>query len=155
MTLEVAGEAPVAADPSEGTLDDPALGQHLEAWHVVALDDLETPGAGLGDGCRDLRPLIAAIGEDHLDEWEPSAGAAQQLVGAIAILHVAWMHHDAEDQAERVDHDVALAAGDLLARIEALTIDRGPPFCAALALWLSITAADGLASRPAWSRSAT
>ncbi len=46
MTLEVAGEAPVAADPGEGTLDDPALGQHLEAWHVVALDDLEAPGAG-------------------------------------------------------------------------------------------------------------
>jgi hypothetical protein len=48
-----------------------------------------------------------------------------------------------------------LAAGDFLARIVTLRVDRGPPFCAALALWLSMIAALGLASRPACSRQLT
>ena len=39
------GERPVATDPCEGALDDPALGQELEARHNVALYDLEAPGA--------------------------------------------------------------------------------------------------------------
>ena len=58
------------------------------------------------------------------------------------------MDDDAQQQAECIDEDVALAPRDLLARIEALRVERSPPFCAPLALWLSITAADGLASRP-------
>jgi len=41
------------------------------------------------------------------------------------------------------------------ARIVTLGIDQGPPFCAALALWLSIIAALGLASRPGCSRQLT
>ena len=47
MTLEVASEAPVATNLDECTLDDPALGQPPEARHVVTLDNLEAPGAGL------------------------------------------------------------------------------------------------------------
>jgi hypothetical protein len=37
------------------------------------------------------------------------------------------VHNDVEHQAERVDKNVPLAARDLLARIVALRIDRGPP----------------------------
>ena len=120
-----------------------------------ALDDLQPPGAGLGDDCSHLRPLVAAIGEDALDEGEQTTGSAQQFVGAVAILHTGGMDHDVQEEAKRIDENVPLAARDLLARIEALRIDRRPPFCAALALWLSMTAADGLASRPSFSRSAT
>jgi len=58
------------------------------------------------------------------------------------------MHHDRYHQAERIDHDVPLAAGDLLGRVVPLRVDRSPPFCAARALWLSMIAALGLASRP-------
>ena len=43
-------------------------------------------------------------------------------------------------EAERVDQDMPLAACDLFARVVTLRILR-PPFCAALALWLSSTAA--------------
>lgn len=98
VALEVPGETPVAADPGEGALDDPALGQHLEAWHVVALNDLQPPGAGPGHGCRHLRTPITAIGVDHLDERKAAAGAAQQLVSPVVIQHIAGMHHDAQDQ---------------------------------------------------------
>ena len=51
----------------------------------VARDDLEAPGAGFGNGCRHFRPLIAAVGIDHLDEWEPSPGAAQQLASPVCL----------------------------------------------------------------------
>ena len=122
---------------------------------IGSLHDLQLPGAGTGDGGRHLRPLVAAVGEDALDEREPAAGPAQQLDRAVAILHVGGMDHDVQEQTERVDEDVPLAACDLLARVIPLRIDRRPPFCAALALWLSITAADGLASRPSTSRTAT
>ena len=155
MTLEVTGEPAVAADPGEAALDDPALGQDDEAMLFGALDDLEFPGAGLGDERGHVRSLVGAVGEDDLDEWEQTTGSAQQLDGAVAILHVGRMDHDVQEETERIDQDVPLAARDLLARIEPLRIDRGPPFCAPLALWLSITAAEGLASRPAVSRAAT
>lgn len=36
MSLEVAGEAAVAADPSNGALDDPSLRQHDKAVAVAA-----------------------------------------------------------------------------------------------------------------------
>jgi hypothetical protein len=120
-----------------------------------ALDDLELPGAGLGDCCRHFGALIGAIGEDRLDEREQPARPAQQRAGAVAVLHVGGMDNDVQEKTERVDENVPLAARDFLARIEALRIDRRPPFCAALALWLSMTAADGLASRPSLSRTAT
>ena len=65
------------------------------------------------------------------------------------------MDYDTQQQAERIDEDVALATRDLLAGIKALRVERRAPFCAALALWLSMIAAVGLASRPACSRAST
>ena len=122
---------------------------------LIAFDDLELPCACFGDGRGHDRSLIAAISEDALDKGEQATGSTQQQSRAVAVLHVSRMDHDVQEKAERIDQDVALAARDLFARVEPLRIDRRPPFCAALALWLSITAAEGLASRPSFSRSAT
>jgi hypothetical protein len=121
---------------------------------VGALDDLERPVAGRGDEARGLRPLIAGVGEDALDERESLARPAQKGADAVAVLDLGGVDLDAQQEAERVDENVPLAAGDLLARIVPLRIVR-PPFCAALALWLSRTAALGLASRPSRSRTQT
>jgi len=123
--------------------------------HLGALDDLQLPCAGAGDDRGHFGPLVAAVGEDTLDEREQTTGSLQQQMRPVAILHVGRMDHDVQQEAERIDEDMPLAARDLLARIEPLRIDRRPPFCAALALWLSMTAADGLASRPSFSRTAT
>ena len=70
VALEVARETTVVADPSERALDNPALGQDDEAMRLVAFDDLQLPGADLGDGGGRLGSLIASIGEDPLDEGE-------------------------------------------------------------------------------------
>jgi hypothetical protein len=129
VTLEVARQAAVVADPGEGALDDPALGQDDEAMQFVALDDFEPPGAGLGDSGGGVRSLVAGIGEDALDEGEPAAGAPiENQPRAVAILDIGGMDHDVQEKAERVDENMPLAARDLLARIKALRVDRGAPF---------------------------
>ena len=154
VALEVARQPPVMADPGQGALDDPALGQHDELVKRAALDDLHRPSPGGGDSGGHARSLVAAIADDALDEREQAACASQRLVGAIAVLDVGAMDEDAHEETERVDQDVALAPRDLLARIVALGVDRGPPFCAALALCESMIAVVGLASRPSCSRTA-
>ena len=55
----------------------------------------------------------------------------------------------------RVDQDMPLDTLDLLARVIPRWIDAGPPFSALFTLWLSITQAVGLASRPIAARHCT
>lgn len=128
VTLEVAGQAPVAADPGKGTLDDPALGQDDEAMGVAALDDLQGPRPGLGDRLGHLWPLVTGVGEDALDKREGSPRGSQDLARTVAVLHVGRMDGDAQQEAQRIDQDVALAAGDFLARIKPLRVERRAPF---------------------------
>jgi len=120
-----------------------------------ALDDLDLPSPGLRDVGGQAGAAVVGIGEDALDVWEAASGApVEDQARAIAILHVSRMHDDVQEKAERVDEDVPLAALDLLARVIARRIERGPPFCAPLALWASMIAAVGLPDRPACSRTA-
>ncbi len=156
MTFEVFGEPPAATDPGEGAFDDPAFWDNHEAMQVAALDDLDAPPAGCSDSPRRFWSLIAGVGEDALYERKQAPRAlVEHEPGAVAILHVGRVDHDIQQEAERVDEDVALATLDLLARVIARRIERGPPFCAPLALWASMIATVGLASRPACSRVAT
>jgi len=122
---------------------------------VGTLDDLQTPRTGARDRGGHLRPLIAAIGIDARDEREAPPGPAQEIQGAVAVLDAGGMDDDVQQEAERVDEDVPLAPERLLARIVARRIDRGPPFRAPRAVWLSMMATLGLASRPACSRVST
>ena len=74
-------------------------------------------------------PMAAtAVGENTLDEREQPARLLQQRQGAISILHVGRMNVGGEDQAERVDHNVALLALDLPASIVADRSMRAPLF---------------------------
>lgn len=95
---------------------------------VAALDNLQAPAASCGHGLLHLRSLIAGIGKDALDEGKQSPRPAEQFDGTVAILDVGGMDRHAQQQAERVDQDVALAPRDLLARIETLRVNPTPPF---------------------------
>jgi len=129
VALEVAGEAPIAANPGERSLDDPAFGKYEETVQFIALDDLKFPGASLGDGGRCLWSLVCRIGEDTLDERVEAARAPiENEQCAVAILHSGRVDDDVQQQAERVDEDMPFAARDLLGRIEALRVKRGAPF---------------------------
>src|SRR6266446_2141507 len=76
ISLEITRQAAIAADPGQGSFDDPALGQDDELVQIVALDDLEHPTAGAGSGLRGAWSLIAGIGEDPLDEGKKAARAS-------------------------------------------------------------------------------
>ena len=128
VALEVAGQTTVAADPCDRALDDPSLGQDNEAVRIAALDDLQGPATGIGNDLLHFRPLVPRIREDALDEGEQTACRAQHLAGTIAILHVGRMDDHAQQEAERIDEDVALASRDLLACIETLRVERRAPF---------------------------
>jgi len=96
---------------------------------LVALDDLERPTTGAGSRSRGARSLIAGIGEDARDEGEEAAGASiENQPRPIAVLNVGGMNDDVQQESERVDQDMALAPGDLLARIKPLRVKRGAPF---------------------------
>ena len=122
---------------------------------VAATHDLEFPGAGSGDDSLHLAALVARIRDDALDERKAPARAAQQSFCAIPILDAGRMNAHREEQAQRVGQDVALAAKDLRARVIAGQVERGPPLRAPFALWLSMIAVVGRASRPAFSRTST
>ena len=132
------------------------LGRTTNLCRFVALDDLDHPMAGAGSGARDAGSLVAGVGEDVLDEREQAAGAPiENQSRPVAVLNVGGMDDHVQQKPERIDKDVALAPDDLLARIKPLRVKRGAPFCAPLALWLSMIAAEGLASRPWRSRVST
>src|SRR2546430_1387741 len=129
VSLEIARQAAIAADPGQRAFDDPALGQDNEFVQFVALDDLEHPTTGAGSGSRGAWPLIAGIGEDALDEGEEAARAPiENQPRPVAVLDVGGMDDDVQQKTERIDKDVALAPDDLLARIKPLRVKRGAPF---------------------------
>jgi hypothetical protein len=76
----------------------------------------------------------------------------QHQFAAVAILNIGVMHNRVQQQAYGIDEDMALLAIDLFPRVVAVRIDAAPPFSALLTLWLSMTQAVGLASRPIASR---
>ena len=122
-------QAAIAADPGQGSFDDPALGQDDEFVQLVALDDLEHPTAGPGSRSRGAGSLIAGIGEDALDEGEEAAGAPiENQPRPVAVLNIGGMNDDVQQEAERIDQDMAIAPGDLLARIIPLRVKRAAPF---------------------------
>lgn len=95
---------------------------------VASFDDLDPPVAGRGYGLGHLWALISSVGKYLLDERKAPPNTPEQIAGGVTILNVGWQDRHAEQEAEGVDEDVALAARDLLARVEALRINRRAPF---------------------------
>ena len=130
VALEVSCEATAAADPGDGSFDDPSLRDDLETdCSVGALNDVDHPGAGFRRGLSGFRTLVAAVGIDAFDERKQAARTSiEDQRNAITVLDVGGMNRNAQQEAERVDQDVPLAARNLLACIIALRVERRPPF---------------------------
>ena len=102
--------------PYEGPLDDPALWDDLEALGVFrAPDDLQSPVADLLDSSSQLWASIAAVGEDMAQPWAEMADGSEEERRAVPILKIGSVDSASEDQTQRVDQNMALAALDLLA----------------------------------------
>ena len=155
MTFVIASKATTAADPGQRPLNNPSLREDDKPVPVAAAHDLEFPGASSGADGLHLAALVARIRDDALEKGKAPARLPQQRFGAIPVLHAGRMNANREEQTQRVGQDVALAAKHLLARVIAGRVERGPPLTAPFALWLSMIAVVGLASRPAVSRTST
>ena len=143
--LVVFAVATVSAQPCESPLHDPPLGQHLESGDVVAaFDDLQKPAAQLL-GPFDQLAGISSVGPDQLQPREQAGEFPQDQLGAVAILDIACMYDNRNNQAEGIDDNVPLSAVDLLPRI----VTVYPPFSVVFTDWLSMTAADGVDCLPA------
>jgi len=95
---------------------------------IGSLDDFDLPGARRGDRLCHLWSLVPRIGEYPFDERKAPPDAPQQITCAVTVLNVGRQDVHTEQEAERVDEDVALATRDLLARIKALRVNRRAPF---------------------------
>ena len=102
-----------------------------------------------------LLPLIAGVADDALDEREAPSRLAEQSLGAVAVLYAGGVDVNGQQQAKCIRQNVALAAKHLLASVIAGRVERSPPLTAPFAVWLSMIAVVGLASRPAFSRTST
>jgi len=99
-----------------------------------SFDDFGLPSSCTRDEGFHSWPLVAAIGNDALDEGKALSCPAQQQLRAIPVLNVGRVKVHVQEKAERIDKDVAFTAKDLLPRVIAVGIKRAPPFSAPLAL---------------------
>jgi hypothetical protein len=151
--FEVLGETPVASEPGESALDNPAARQDDEALPVVApLDDLHTQRRHLCHRSVNLPGVVAAIGPDQFEPREAPAYLVEDESGPVAVLDRGRVDDDAHRQPFRVDQGVDFAALHLLAGVVTHLVVSTAPFFADLTNWLSRTVAEGLASRPIRSR---
>jgi hypothetical protein len=156
FSTSLASQPAAPVPPAEGALDAPPLRQRFAPGPAVgARADLQLPAADGAHGRGGGRALIAAVGEDPLDERQRAARLVEHGQAPVAIPHVGGMDARAQQQTERVDQDMPLAPLDLLGRVGARRVGARSPFSAPLTLWLSRIAALGLASRPACSRAWT
>jgi len=91
---------------------------------IAAFDNLDLPASRSGDRLRHFRPLISGIGKYSLYEGKAPPHIAQQIAHAVTILNIGGQNAHAKQETERVDKDVALAAGDLLSCVKPLRVKR-------------------------------
>jgi hypothetical protein len=148
--LVILAQAAIAAEPGECALDYPAPRQYGKAGALRPPDDDGTTAVQLLAGSVETGALVSAVAVDQAQSPQCPRDAFKQQRSPRLLLDVGGMHQHRQQVAQRVDQDVPLATLYALRRIPAAR----PPFSVVFTLWLSITAALGLASRPAASRAA-
>ncbi len=108
-----------------------------------AFDDFNDPAVPANRPIHKL-PGITAIGPDHFKAPPSRTQLPDQQLAAVTVLDVGRVNDQREDQAERVNDDMALAPLGFLARI----VPSVAPFSAVLTDWLSMMPALGVGLRP-------
>ena len=112
----VLGQSSVLSQPGEGTLDDPAFGQDDKAGERCSLDDLDDAEVPTLGPVNEL-PRVSSVREDHLQSSKAGSQLPDQQPGPVAVLNVRRMYDQRQDQTQRVDDHVPLAAQRFLARV--------------------------------------
>ena len=141
--LIVFGKSSVLTQPGERSLDNPAFGHDDKLVRLRTFDNFYDPAVPADRPIHKLSG-ITAIGPDHFKAPPPRTELLDQQLAAITVLHVGRVNDQREDQAERVNNDMALAPLGFLARI----VPSVAPFSAVLTDWLSMMPALGVGLRP-------
>src|SRR5688572_20319389 len=112
----ILGETSEVAQPGEGALDHPAIGQDLKTVGMDFINDLGPQTAMTGQGGQPITELlgIGPVDEDHLQPAVKEQEGFQQH-GAVPVLYPGAMHFDSQDQSQGVDQEVPLASSYVLA----------------------------------------
>ena len=110
--------------PCEGSLDDPSLGHDGEGVELVAFGDLHGGTEFALDRLGKRLAGVASIDEHAGDLPEVVCAAVDRCQGPFAIGHLGGRDGYRMGQALRIHREVALDAGDLLARVIALLTGR-------------------------------
>lgn len=156
------GQPSLPTQPRKGALDDPALGQDLEARCIACLgkhlrgvafelskgriDHFQRAAVALGGPAMEFA-RVALIGPDPLQARKVLSGSGQDQASPLTILEISRVYNDGEQPALGIHEGVPLASGQFLGPSK----PRTPPACV-LTDWLSMIAALGVGSRPACRR---
>ena len=145
----IAHQSPLAHQPAEGSLHDPAAWQDFEARDVVrTFDDRDGQlGAQPFDPWSEGFAGVAAIHPQDAQPGEPAQDPAQQDFCAVAFGGAGGGHGHTQHQPQGVHQQMPLAAFDLLAgviadptavtsRFDTLTVQNGRRWATALAVSL-------------------
>ena len=116
----VSDQAAVVHQPTESTFDDPAPRQHFKATHIIGafyhLDgQLGAQGLDLvGEGIA----RVTAIDPEQAEPRKPTQHPAQDGLASGALGGISRRDDHAQDQAQGIHEQMALAAFDALASVE-------------------------------------
>jgi hypothetical protein len=117
--LVALGQAPPPAEPTECSLNHPAARLHGEAGAAAGVADDDQRQAEQGAGQQGGDAVVDAVGERGPEPGLERLHTVQQASKAVGVLDVGRVHDHAQQQALRVNRDVALAALQPFGRIPA------------------------------------
>ena len=161
----VFGQPTPGGKPSEGPLHDPAPFEDMKAggngWRFLSrshpdiahpsppmLDDLDVPSEALFDPRLQIALFVGAICPDELEPRKDALKRLEKKLASLMILDVGLMNKQMHDQAIGVNKHVPDASFHALAAV----IAAPPPISLVFPDWLSRIAADGVGSRPCFTR---
>jgi len=120
--LVISAQASGFEEPRESSFDNPALALNMKPFSAVRrLHDVQTELAPRSQGFDpgDQTALVSSVCPNDLQPSEGADQYRQEALGSHTILHACLTDPYAQQQAQRVHRQMALAALDLLARIVA------------------------------------
>ena len=112
------------AEPGERAFDHPPPRQQLKTDLVLQLaNDLQSPATPPVQPLDQL-PCVAAIGPHQRNRRKRHGRLEEQQLGSVTILNRGRMHHDGQQQPQRIYQDMTFTAVNLLAGV----VSMNPPF---------------------------
>jgi len=146
--LIIFAQSTIFAQPRKCSLNNPATRQHRKTDDIItSLNNLQYPLAHRGTPVNQFAG-IPAVSPDQRQPRKQTSQFFQNQHSPVTILNICSVYHYCQHQTQRIYHQMAFSTGYFLAGI----IAAMPPFSAVLTDWLSIIAAEGLACRPAPTR---